>query len=176
MIFPKGNMQSVKSNGPSTEPWGTPYCTCDRYDTSSFTATNWWRSDKYDLNHANALPLMQTEFSSLFKRMLWLIVSNAALRSRSINREIQPRSDDKSRSFVTLMRAVSVLWDGLNPDWKSSQILFTAYCIFAPVKHTCHSQLLSLVNTLPAVQRECKISVSLIQCVFLSLKLVKVYT
>ncbi len=23
-------------------------------------ATNWWRSDKYDLNHANALPLMRT--------------------------------------------------------------------------------------------------------------------
>ncbi len=61
--------------------------------------------DKYDLNHANALPLMTAKFSSLFKRLLWLIVSNAALRSR----EIQPRSDDRSRSFVTLMRAVSVL-------------------------------------------------------------------
>ncbi len=108
------------SNGPSTEPWGTPYCTCDRYDTSSFTATNWWWSDKYDLNHANALPLMPTKFSCIFKRILWSIVSNAPLRSRSTNREMQPRSDDKSRSFVTLMRAVSVLWDGLNPDWKSS--------------------------------------------------------
>ncbi len=86
----------------------------DRYDTSSFTAQNWWRSDKYDLNHANALPLMPTEFSSLLKRMLWSIV---ALRSRSTNREIQPRSDDKSRSFVTLMRAVSVLRDALNPYW-----------------------------------------------------------
>ncbi len=98
----------MKSNGPSTEPWGTPYYTCDRYDTSSFTATNWWRSDKYDLNHASALVLMPTKFSSLLKRMLWSIVSNAALRSRSTNREIQPQSDDKSRSFVTLMRAVSV--------------------------------------------------------------------
>ncbi len=62
-----------------------------------------------NLNHANALPLMPTKFSSLFKRMLWLIMSNAVLRSSSTNREIQPRSDDKSRSFVTLMRAVSVL-------------------------------------------------------------------
>ncbi len=26
---------------------------------------------KCDLNHANALPLMPTEFSSLFKRMVW---------------------------------------------------------------------------------------------------------
>jgi len=37
--------------------------------------------------------------------MLWSVVSNAALRSSNINREIQPRSDDKSKSFVTLMRA-----------------------------------------------------------------------
>ncbi len=100
MIFPKGNMQSVKSDGPSTEPWGTPYCTYDRCDTSSFTATNWWQSDKYDLNHTNALPLMPTKFSSLFWRMLWWIVSNVVLRSSSTNREIQPWSDDKSRSFV----------------------------------------------------------------------------
>ncbi len=107
MIFPKGNIYGVKSNGPSTEPWGTPYCTCDRYDTSSFTATNWWRSDKYDLNHANALPLMPTKFSSLFKRMLWSIVSNAALRSSRTNREIQPRSDDRSRSLVTQWEKVA---------------------------------------------------------------------
>ncbi len=117
-VFPDDISQrlnvSMKSNGPSTEPWGTPYCTCDRYDTSSFTATNWWRSDKYDLNHSTNA----NYFSSLFKRMLWLIVSNAALRSSSTNREKQPRSDDKSRSFVTLVRAVSVLLDGLNPDWK----------------------------------------------------------
>ncbi len=118
------HLYSLKSKGPSSGPWGTPYCTCDLYDTSSFNATNWWRSDKYDLNHANALPLMPTMLSSLFKRMLWSIVSNAVLRSSSTNREIQPRSDDKSRSFVTLMRAVSVLWDGVNPDWKSSQISF----------------------------------------------------
>ncbi len=110
----------MKSNGRSTEPWGTPYCTWDRYDTSSFTATNWWRSDKYDLNPSNALPLMPMKVFNSIQRMLWSIVSNAALRSRSTNREIQPRSDDKSRSFVTLMRAVSVLWDGLNPEgWLS---------------------------------------------------------
>ena len=56
--------------------------------------------------------------------MLWSIVSNAALRSSNTNRETQPRSDDKSKSFVTLTRAVSVLWYGLNPDWISSQISF----------------------------------------------------
>ncbi len=43
------------------------------------------------------------------KRVLALNLSNGVLRSSSIDREIQPRSDDKSRSFATLMRAVSVL-------------------------------------------------------------------
>ncbi len=95
VIFPKGNMYSMKSNGPRTEPWGTPYCTCDRYDTSSFTATNLKWSDKFD--HANTLSLMPTEFSSQFKRMLWSIVSKAELRSSSTNREIQPWSDYTSR-------------------------------------------------------------------------------
>ncbi len=64
--------------------------------------------------------------------MLWSIVSNLALRSSSTNREIQPRSDDKSRSFVTLMRAVSVLCYGLKPDWKSSHIAF-----FSKKDHSC---------------------------------------
>jgi len=67
---------------------------------------------------------MPTQFSRLFERMLWSIVSKAALRSSNTNREIQPQSHDKRKSFVTLMRAVSVLWYGLNPDWKSSQIPF----------------------------------------------------
>ncbi len=117
-------IQRVTCNGPSTEPLGTPYCTCDRYDTSSFTATNWWRSDKYDLNQTSALPLMPTKFSSLFKRMLWSIVSNAALRSSSTNREIQPRSDDKSRSCVTLMRAeYNTFLDKLNLISRSDKVL-----------------------------------------------------
>ncbi len=53
--------------------------------------------NKYDLNHVSALPLMPKKFSSLFKIILWSIVSNAELRSCSTNKEIQPRSDDKSR-------------------------------------------------------------------------------
>ncbi len=129
----------MKSNSPSTEPRGAPYCTCDR-DISSFTATNWWRSDKYDLNHASALPLMPTKCSNLFKRILWSIVLNAALRSSSTNREIQPRSDDTSRSFVTLMRAVSVLWDGVNPDWKSSQTSF-----FSKKEYNCEDTTFSSI-------------------------------
>ncbi|XP_067268333.1 inactive phospholipase C-like protein 2 isoform X2 [Chanodichthys erythropterus] len=36
----KGSMYRVKSNGPNTEPCGTPYLTCDRYDISSLTTTD----------------------------------------------------------------------------------------------------------------------------------------
>ena len=75
---------------------------------------------------------MPTSFSSLFKKMLLPIVWNAALRSSNTNSEIQPRSDDKSKSFVTPIRAVSVLWYGLNPDWKSSQIPF-----LSKKEHSC---------------------------------------
>ncbi len=39
MISPKCSMYMVKSNSPNTEICGTNFCTCDRYDTSSFTAT-----------------------------------------------------------------------------------------------------------------------------------------
>jgi len=60
------------------------------------------------------------------------MVSNAALRSSNTNREIQPRSDDKSKSFETVMRAVSVLWYCLNPDWKPSQIPF-----LSKKEHSC---------------------------------------
>jgi len=61
------------------------------------------------------------------------MVSNAALRSRNTYREIQqPRSDDKGKSFVTLMRAVSVLWYCLNPYWKSSQRPF-----LSKKEHSC---------------------------------------
>ena len=35
-------MYRVNSSSPSTEPCGTPYWTCDRWDISSFTATKWF--------------------------------------------------------------------------------------------------------------------------------------
>ncbi len=77
------------------------------YDTSSFTATNCWWSDKYDLNHTNARPLMPTMFSSLFKRMLWSIVSNTALRSRSTNRAI-PESQNALWALKTIHRSLQI--------------------------------------------------------------------
>ncbi len=52
------------------------------------------------------------------------IVLNAALRSSKTSNEMQPWSDARSKSFVILTSAVSVLWWGLKPDWNSSQRSF----------------------------------------------------
>ena len=57
---------------------------------------------------------------SLFNKMAWSTVSNAADRSRRMRKEGEPESDDIRRSFVTLTRAVSVLWAGWKPDWNFS--------------------------------------------------------
>jgi len=84
MIYPKGSMYRVNSNGPSTEPCGTPYWNLDRKNIYSFTATNWKRSDKHDLNHANEIPLMPTSFWGLFKRMLWSMVGDLVTLPESV--------------------------------------------------------------------------------------------
>uniref|UniRef100_A0A0E9WE46 Uncharacterized protein n=1 Tax=Anguilla anguilla TaxID=7936 RepID=A0A0E9WE46_ANGAN len=43
------------------------------------------------------------------RRMLWLTVSKAAERSRRMSILYAPESEDRRRSFTTLVRAVSVL-------------------------------------------------------------------
>lgn len=44
------------------------------------------------------------------RRIVWSTVSNAAVRSRRMRSEGDPASAVISRSFVTLSKAVSVLW------------------------------------------------------------------
>ena len=52
------------------------------------------------------------------KRIVWSTVSNAAVRSRRMRSEGDPASAVVSRSFVTLSKAVSVLWAERNPFFK----------------------------------------------------------
>ena len=49
-------------------------------------------------------------------RVEWLMVSNAADRSRRMRIEREPESAESRRSLVTLRRAVSVLCIERNPD------------------------------------------------------------
>ena len=124
-MFPNGSIYIENKIGPSTDPCGTPWLTLVCTDDSSLICTNWNRSAKYDLNQLRAVPLMQINCSSLCNKIAWSIVSNAALRSNRTRTDTNPWSEAIRRSLVTLARAVSVLWLALNPDWKSSYILFS---------------------------------------------------
>jgi len=46
IILPKGSMYKVNTIDPSTEPYGTPWLTLVVIEASSFTNTNWDRSDE----------------------------------------------------------------------------------------------------------------------------------
>ncbi len=59
-----------------------------------------------ELNHLSAIPESPTQFSGLSRSMLWLTVSNAALRSSSTSTDILPESELKGISFIILMSAV----------------------------------------------------------------------
>lgn len=48
--------------------------------------------------------------------MVWSTVSNAAVKSRRMSSDGDPESTVIRRSFVTLSRAVSVLWPERKPD------------------------------------------------------------
>ena len=74
------------------------------------------------MNQRWGVPVMPMA-ASLSRRMVWEMVSNAAVRSRRMRIEREPVSAARRRSLVILMRAVSVLWWGRKPDWNFSKRL-----------------------------------------------------
>ena len=75
------------SNGPKIEPCGTPMVIGDRSDEWLLTAVNWYRFDKYDLNHWYVAPLMPYLYN-LFNRMSWSTQSKTLLKSIKIERQL----------------------------------------------------------------------------------------
>lgn len=76
------------------------------------TAMNWLRSERYDVNQEWAMPVILREDSSWEKRMEWPMMSKVVLRSSKIWMLRKRTSQERRRSFVTLIRAVSELcWD-----------------------------------------------------------------
>ena len=64
MIPERGVVYRTKRMGPSTEPWGTLYMSCDGEEDELLTEVDWYLSEKYDWNHWNAVDWMpKTEFS-----------------------------------------------------------------------------------------------------------------
>ena len=55
MMSERGVVYRTKRMGPSTEPWGTSYLSCDSGENELFTEVNWHLSERYDLNHLSAV-------------------------------------------------------------------------------------------------------------------------
>ncbi len=105
------------------DPWGTPQESGAADEENSPRWTEKLLSVRYDWNHLRAMPLIPTHSSSLDKRIEWLTISKAEVKSKRTKTAELPESTAKRRSLETLKRAVSVLWRGLKPDWNFSKIL-----------------------------------------------------
>ena len=69
-ISERGVMYRTKRTGPSTEPWGTPYMSCNGDEDELFTEVDWWLSERYDWSHWSAVErLPKTEFRR--ERRIW---------------------------------------------------------------------------------------------------------
>ena len=59
MISEGGVVYRTKRTGPSTEPWGTPYMSCDGDEDELLTEVDkWYLSERYDWNHWSAADWM----------------------------------------------------------------------------------------------------------------------
>ena len=117
-------MYNEKRMGPRMEPWGTPQCRGARDEVASPIPMENCLPVRYDLNHSRAVPDMPTECCSRVIRIVWSIVSKAAVRSSSTRIEQYPESAAIRRSLTTFRRAVSVLCSARKPDWNFSKRKF----------------------------------------------------
>ena len=83
------------------------------------TKTVWVLPQRYDLNQEREESVMPKVCSSLCRRMVWLIVSNAEERTNKVRMQTLPLSKAVKRSLTILSRAVSLLWWGLYADGRA---------------------------------------------------------
>lgn len=110
----------LNRRGPKMEPWGTPHVILVCSDVKLPIDTKYFLFSKYVLNQFSTVPERPAQFSSRLSNMLWSTVLNAVLRSSKTKTDILPLSVFRHMSLNTLVRAVSVLWFCLKPDWKAS--------------------------------------------------------
>ena len=109
MISERGVVHRTKRMGPSTEPWGTPYMSCDGDEDELLTEVDWYLSERYEWNHWSAVDWMpKTEFRRE-RRIWWSIVSKAAERSNK-RTEMLLLSRAERISFTIRNNMVSVLY------------------------------------------------------------------
>ena len=111
MISERGVVHRTKRMGPSTEPWGTPYMSCDGDEDELLTEVDWYLSERYEWNHWSAVDWMpKTEFRRE-RRIWWSIVSKAAERSPQKRRtEMLLLSRAERISFTIRNNMVSLLY------------------------------------------------------------------
>ena len=110
MIPERGEEDRMKRMDPSTEPWGTPYMSCDGGKDEVLTEVDWYLSERYDWNHWSAADRMsKTEFRWK-RRIWWSVVSKAAERSNKRRTEILSLSRTERILFTTRNKMVSVLY------------------------------------------------------------------
>ena len=98
----RGWVYRMKRIGPKTEPWGTPQVRSGGEDFIPFTVTTCVLSCRQERKKERARSRIPKVLSRWVRRMLWSIVSKAALRSRRVRIEIDPESEAVRRSFKTL--------------------------------------------------------------------------
>ncbi len=105
-----------KSNGPMTEPWGTPL----RQEASSERTPSIWswydRFDKNDLIQFSTAPSMPESFS-LSSRNRWLTESNAFAKSRLTKSTVCPSSNKRVTRSSRRIRLDKQGRRGRNPSW-----------------------------------------------------------
>ena len=110
MISERGVVHRTKRMGPSTEPWGTPYMSCDGDEDELLTEVDWYLSERYEWNHWSAVDWMpKTEFRRE-RRIWWSIVSKAAERPPPKRTEMLLLSRAERISFTIRNNMVSLLY------------------------------------------------------------------
>ena len=109
MISERGVVYRTKRMGPSTEPWGTLYMSCDGDKDELLTGVDWYLSERHEWNHWSAVDWMpKTEFRRE-RRIWWSLVSKAAERSNKWRTEMLSLSRAERISFTIHNKTVSVL-------------------------------------------------------------------
>ena len=131
----------MNKRGPRPNPCGTSQSKLKRSERDSLMETHCPLLAKYDLNHSKAIPHIPNSSFRRVSRKLWLTLSKAALRSSMTNKVISWLFIFMRISFLTLTRAVSILWfDGMMTETRDIVNDLSYGCVLV-CKHRLLSQL-----------------------------------
>ena len=102
LISERGVVYRTKRMGPSTEPWGTPYMSCDGDKDELLTEVDWYLSERYDWNHWSAV-----DWNSKKKRVQ-AAEENLVVNSVKRGRKIQQK---KNRNVVIVQSGDNIVYN-----------------------------------------------------------------